>query len=790
MNEAEFEQHLASTLRLVLPFFQPAQVSSQRSFSIKFGHHHVLVDDQIPGERAKRSTYDVLLKINGSPLVLLELKRPGLPLSADDRDQGVSYARLTDPITPVTIVTNGQNFHVYDTYTKAEIENEVLDENFFTGRIAQASLLAKNAFKDALFTLIESDQRLLFSMLNTISKNTFAELTGAVSDPTRPIINDFSVPRALLGELQETVWEKQFVALTGDAYCGKTNLLYQYYQSAEQNEEAVLYINCADFHYSIFRKLANNLHSLLRFPVDELKLKEWLFLHFDEGTEKKITVIFDHVRADMDRVMMADLSEFLDVFKMDGNRIIVAVDQSVFYQLRFAESRLLNTMIGNNFREVQLGNFTTAEYFAANELLADHYQMAFAPGAAYTDVYRLPRIWRILVASSVRERPGEGFFALFKAVPGVEFLKVIQDTFQLDARLVSDFMPLIAAYIAGLTGLKDLKLKLMAVHLGIIREELALKYLDSSRINRLIQGGYLERRLVAGFEWVLVCKLPELLAGYAAQHLKDKYVPLFQADFDLAYREFIDDCTFLPYGELVACRLILDIGEAGDIDLFSDIINKLLNDEPKTEVDTSAKELELFVQKVGKVRLQMEEGVETVFHTNGFPYLVLAHVLSTGVGDGSAHPHHFRLGLISVLANKEYMIRKADLTFFHEGIPSFEIGRLGSVLQTNIGIIEPITQALHVNLLTFPEIFNGYLSFALKNKMYHLVHRMFIAANNTNSMEIGNKPLARVSRRIRKQYTALIPEIIAYGVAEDETNREERKRIEDRIRKLNIGNKP
>ena len=787
MNEAEFEQHLASTIRLVLPAFQPAEVTSQRSFSIKFGHHHVLVDDQIPGERAKRSTYDVLLEINGNPLVLLELKRPGLQLTEDDRDQGVSYARLTDPITPVTIVTNGEAFHVYDTYTKAEIKNEVLDTGFFTKRIKQASQLAKNAFKDALFTLIESDQRVLFSMLNTISEKTFAELSGAVTNPTKPIITDFCVPRALLGELQESVQKNQFVALTGDAYSGKTNLLYQYYQNAAQNEEAVLYLNCADFHYSIFRKLANNLHSLLRFPVDELKLKEWLFLHFEEGTEKKITVIFDHVRADMDAVMMADLSEFLDVFKLDGNRIIVAVDQSVFHQLTHAKDRLLNTMIGNNFREVRLGNFTTDEYFAANELLADRYQMAFAPGSAYTDVYRLPRIWRILVASSVRERPGEGFFALFKAVPGVEFLKVIRDTFQLNTQLVSDFMPLIAAYIAGLTGLKDPKLKLMAVHLGIIREEVALKYLDSSRINRLIQAGYLERRPVAGFEWVLVCKLPELLAGYAAEQLKKKYIPLFQADFDAAYREFMGDCTFLPYGELVACRVILDIGEAGDIDLFSDIISKLMTDEPKTEVDSSAKELELFVQKVGKVRLQMEEGVETVFHTNGFPWLVLAHVLSTEVGDGSAHPHHFRLGLISVLANKEYMIRKADLSFFHEGIPSFEIGRLGSVLQSDIGIIEPITQALHVNLLAFPDIFNGYLSFALQNKMYHLVHRMFIAANNTESMETGNKPLARVSRRIRKQYKAFLPEMIAYGVAEDETNQEERKRIEDRIRKLNIG---
>jgi len=30
---------------------------------------------------------------------MLELKRPELKLTDDDRDQGISYARLTDPIT-------------------------------------------------------------------------------------------------------------------------------------------------------------------------------------------------------------------------------------------------------------------------------------------------------------------------------------------------------------------------------------------------------------------------------------------------------------------------------------------------------------------------------------------------------------------------------------------------------------------------------------------------------------------------------------------------------------------
>ena len=79
----------------------------------------------------------------------------------------------------------------------------------------------------------------------------------------------------------------QFVVFTGDAYSGKTNVLYQLYNNTITNGEALLYINCIDFHYSVFRKLTNHMHSLLRFPVDDIKLKEWLLLHFNEKTKKK-----------------------------------------------------------------------------------------------------------------------------------------------------------------------------------------------------------------------------------------------------------------------------------------------------------------------------------------------------------------------------------------------------------------------------------------------------------------------------------------------------------------------
>lgn len=783
MNEREFEQHYTNALKLIVPTFQSNEIKSQRSFSIKFGHHNVLVDGQVPGERAKIGIYDLLLCIDQRPVIMLELKKPELKLTEDDRNQGISYARLTDPITPITVITNGSDVEVYDTFTKKALDKEILEKDFLLGRIDQAARLAKSEYKNCILTLIENDQRVLYDLLNTISGQTFAELIGSSSDMTKPIIENFCVPRELLSSLAQAVIDHQFVVLTGDAYSGKTNLLYQYYQKLSTEQEAVLYINCTDFHYSIFRKLINNIHSILRFPIDELKLKEWLLLHFNENTEKKITVIFDHVRNDIDPVMMADISELLDLFKMDGNRIIISTDQSNYQLLKRSSDRLLNTIIGNNFYEVELERFSTKEFFYANEHLAKQYSLSFAWGAVYTDIYRLPRIWRLLINYAIKDQQ-EGYAGLFKSVPGVEFLEFFQSTFMLDNESVGDFIKLIYAFTEGIEEVKDGQLKLMACSLGIIPEPIALKHLDRKQLNRLIYAGYLERRAVPGFQWVLVTKMPELLAGYAFLSLKSKYLNWLKEDFHSAYKSFMACCEFMPYGELVACSFILNIGNEGELDLFANMVNQLFQDEPTLEVSTSEKDVEIYVQKIGNVRIKLEEGVESIFMGNGFPYLVLSQLLCTGIVGEGPNPHDLRFKLIGILADKAYMIRKADSSFFHDGIDTIEMGRVGAVLKTNIGIVEPITQALFGNLLGLPVMFESFYEDAAKNKMYQLLHRIYIAAKNAKVMDMTDQSSEALCDRIIKEYEMNIPAVMAYALTNEEDSEEEVKRIENRIRSL------
>ena len=48
-----------------------------------------------------------MLEMDGKPIAIFELKRPGIAISDDDREQGISYARLITPMPPLVIISNG-----------------------------------------------------------------------------------------------------------------------------------------------------------------------------------------------------------------------------------------------------------------------------------------------------------------------------------------------------------------------------------------------------------------------------------------------------------------------------------------------------------------------------------------------------------------------------------------------------------------------------------------------------------------------------------------------------------
>jgi hypothetical protein len=103
-NEATFEARLGAILAELFPA-GGLQVTHQVQFTVRLGHHDIHSD----GRKGwvKKGRADVLLSADVGHVAVLELKRPGVELTDDDRHQGLSYARLLTPMAPLVIVSNG-----------------------------------------------------------------------------------------------------------------------------------------------------------------------------------------------------------------------------------------------------------------------------------------------------------------------------------------------------------------------------------------------------------------------------------------------------------------------------------------------------------------------------------------------------------------------------------------------------------------------------------------------------------------------------------------------------------
>lgn len=114
-------------VRVVYPYLealgvQPDQVRAQHTFSIRLGRNTYRIDAGAArvadGAVASGRLDYLVVNADHEPLFIVELKGPREELTEDDRDQGVSYARLVHPIAPLVLVTNGRESRLYDTVTK------------------------------------------------------------------------------------------------------------------------------------------------------------------------------------------------------------------------------------------------------------------------------------------------------------------------------------------------------------------------------------------------------------------------------------------------------------------------------------------------------------------------------------------------------------------------------------------------------------------------------------------------------------------------------------------------
>lgn len=135
-----------------MPWLDVTTIKHQLTFSFQLGHSPITIDGRASSKR--RGRLDILIEKDSQRLAILELKKPGQPLDADDVAQGLSYARVLHPRPPIVVVSNGTDTKCYSTHTGDLLNSGLPDEADLADLMATALKIADSDLRDAIATLM------------------------------------------------------------------------------------------------------------------------------------------------------------------------------------------------------------------------------------------------------------------------------------------------------------------------------------------------------------------------------------------------------------------------------------------------------------------------------------------------------------------------------------------------------------------------------------------------------------------------------------------------------------
>lgn len=734
INEATLEARLHHVLMTVFPTFREVKVEHQKSFSIKFGHHAVEVDLKEPSNYPSRAILDILLTVDGKNSILLELKKENLALDDDDVSQGISYARLTHPMPPLTLISNGSVNWFYNTYTKKKIEEPSVDLEFIQKLTDNSFLLATKDFKDAISLLLNREPELFSKVINQITEKKFSRLLGTIDDFTKPVCADFLIERQNIDEVKSLFsGGAALVGVIGSAFTGKTNLLYRFFTKVKSEKQFLLYLDCSDHNYSILQQLANHFTENAKILVTKDKIREWLINSLTDSAENKFYLLLDNFNSDIPEAIKSEIIELIDIFKGVNHHILYTLDEFNYKKIAFVENRQYKTIIGEQSKLIHLDELNEEEYKATNQLLFKKHRIAIEPGGHYTPEYREPRILRHLVSIySVETEDGQ--FIKIDAVPNLTLLNAISSN-KTYTRKVHELYQKITFCFFGERELRknDADLSIMASGSGAITTN-TFKKLFPDDFESLIKSSVVVFREIRNGMTVIYPKFQELIAVHAITLISKLIVEenAKSKSIEDLCKLLIDLVSPVPYCDIVATGVLMDIAQRNEIDLFSGLVQELLKIPPHFEKLGGGAKVLMYSEGIGHIEMNFEHDMdEGGFVEDFLPYAILSQLAAYPLRsiDNEDSPFEFQLHLMNEVGSSKELLRRADVRSLQNMKPleSFNLQGIGYIISPREGIIEPIVQSIQQCFLDIPEEIVKLYEKAFEENNFNLLYRIGLA---------------------------------------------------------------
>lgn len=714
-SEAGFEAELRGAIKHAFPWLPDGSVINQKSFSFKFGHSTVTVDGKYRGKARARA--DILLTVNGAPLAIFELKKPGLTLTKEDDEQGLSYARVHHPRPPLVVVSNSQKVRFLVTDTGEEWDPEPgRSSAALKTLIDNAVKVAQGDLESAVATLMGSDPDVWVQALRHATTEELDERIGALGEPLKPFARDFLIPRRATQEVFALLETNRLVMLEGGPLSGKSNILRELCMHKASSEDCVLYVD-ADFDVDPFERIADILGDALDWRISPEQTKGWL-RNLSKQEQPRLILTFDNVRPDRPDVRRAIETLTTNAFGLNL-KIVVAVDDAVATQLSRSSNRRESSALGRRAARVTVGPMDRREFDAARSQL-DALRITFAPGAQHSAELRAPWLVRAMVAATAMlpTYSDEMVAASISPVPGLELLTRASQRFdtsehpfnlyrEMARALLYDAMDVERAY--------QLKLELMDTF--IIRRSTALEILHSHDISAMLSNGLIREARSQSNDNIFVIRLPELMAYELAIYVAEILGAKAQENPEEAAEWIVGFASSLPLGEVIATFAILEMASDNDWQDYG-VISALRQMKPRqgrlSVGSTLATRIEgmgvahMTVREDGSVLLRLPNGTEhehdAIVYDEVGAFNILAHLAGHAFESdrhmpGSNEPTREDPGLLLDVGSTPFLLRRAGGNVEVNSVPVHDIGDDLTTVCHHAGVVEPITWSL-VKFLT------------------------------------------------------------------------------------------
>lgn len=218
----------------------------------------------------------------------------------------------------------------------------------------------------------------------------------------------------------------------------------------------------------------------------------------------------------------------------------------------------------------------------------------------------------------------------------------------------------------------------------------------------------------------------------------------------------------IPLGDIVGADA-LRVLATRDPRLFSDIINRALDDPPRTEVLPAGSILEVSLH--GNALGSFETPQPSTLTANLHPWLVLAQVAMLPL-DGPADDVSPNGRIIATVGSHPGLLRRVGDERWREmeGFHFHNSSGKGSVPCLNNGVIEPIGQAIIAAFHARPGETLSMTEHAVAEDLFHLAWRLHTAAREVTSAtdseaaEAAEVAVAMTDEYFRQQYKQILHE--------------------------------